>query len=192
MFLARDEAGFIIGATLWRVSRSAIRRAASFLVVAGLVAAPTRRQIVTTLQSLGLIDLTGTPRRRVIELTSRGRAHPQYDLRAAKAPPLNQAVDLDHPMIETLLALHTLGEARSLALTFATGIGRGQAGGKTGTGQYIQRLQHIGFVERTARDKTGHRPYRVTKNGLAFTTLRGQILRGTPLLAIHHTVLRRS
>lgn len=140
--------------------------------------ATSQRNIMRSLVRQGLIEWSGTRNKRVVRLTNLGREHPQYDPAAPKAPPLRETL-VSTDSLRLLLAIHALGEARSIDLTLALNLGRRRKRGG-GTGQLIQRLEETGFVEaigKPAGSKRGrHLPYRLTPAGVSYvTTVRGEI-----------------
>jgi hypothetical protein len=89
---------------------------------------------------------------------------------------LRETMDFDQPSLEILLTIYALGAARSIDLTLCTGIGRYRKGKGAGMGNYVQRLEDVGFLGIVNSAADGHPQYCLTKAGLAYVnTLRGLV-----------------
>lgn len=136
------------------------------------------------LTATGLLDLVelGIRRIKVLRLTARGAAHPQYLPGVPKAEPYVHDKAVDSRLTEILLVIATLGEARSLEITLLTGIGRTgrRQTGFRGVGNFVQQLEAVGLVEpvrvHCEGKKKPHPMYRLTISGQqAVAVLRGQV-----------------
>jgi DNA-binding MarR family transcriptional regulator len=135
-----------------------------------------RRNMLYRMRALGLVDIVGVRHRVFIQLTDRGRRHPQWDANADKAPPLSKVVNFERPTINVLLAIYALQSAKSLDLTLGLGIGRGRRGHGVGTGNYVQQLEQSGLIESVPQTSKGHPSYRLTTSGISFVAaFRGQV-----------------
>lgn len=137
-------------------------------------AAPERRRLVRTLESLGLIKIDGAQHLQLVTLTESGREHPAYDPNAPKARALREPPDEHAPGLQLLIALYALGRANARDLMLATGVGRGRGDADIGT--FIQELEAAGLLEVAAPEREEDPPYRLTAYGLAhLAPLRGKV-----------------
>jgi predicted transcriptional regulator len=137
--------------------------------------AVTQRKHITSLVRRGLLEWSGTVNKRIVRLTNLGREHPQYEPSAPKAAPLRESI-IPTESLQILLGIHALGEARSIDLTLALHLPRGKKSGAR-TGQYIQQLEIVGFIEPVHTKEGRHHPvYRLTPTGISHVaTIRGEV-----------------